>query len=175
MNRPTLHTLHRGREVRHLLIEGDDHSARTLSQVFDGVRTVIDKGTTYEMNEKAQALWQGWMKSERFEYQKDGQPPAAFESLQAVVALLLLMKYKQIFDPKCVNPRTNPLGVVPLAQWKGWIDAKGDGYEYSYGGGPSLFGQPKITLKHGKDLIATLKKGAELSKSLGPSYTFTLG
>lgn len=53
MNRPTLHTLYKGREVRRLLIEGDDPGAMTLSQVVGGARTLIVNGTSYEMNSKA--------------------------------------------------------------------------------------------------------------------------
>jgi hypothetical protein len=180
MNRPTLHTLHKGREVRHLLIEGDDPGAMKLNQVVGGVRTVLANGTSYEMNKQADTMRQEWMQSERFEYQKHGQF-TAYESLQAVVSIALLMRYKVIHDPKCVNLR-NPLGVVPLATWKGWTDANGDSYMYSLND-PSLFGRPDVIARHpinltpktNAEMFETLSKAAQIEKTLGPSHTFVLG
>jgi hypothetical protein len=180
MNRPTLYTLSKGREVRHLLIEGDDPGAMTLSHVINGVRTVLAKGTSYEMNKRADDLWQEWMKGERFEYQKDGQF-TAYESLQAAVAIALLMRYTVIHDPKCVNPR-NPLGVVPLVEWEGWTDTNGDSYMYSLND-PSLYGRPDVTARHrinltpknNAEMIETLTKVGKIEKTLGPAHTFVLG
>jgi len=180
MNRPTLHTLYKGREVRRLLIEGDDPGAMTLSQVVGGARTLIVNGTSYEMNSKADAMWQEWMKVEGFEYQKDGQF-TAYESLQAVVAVALLMQYTVIHDPKCVNGR-NPLGPVPLAKWKGWTDTNGDSYMYSLND-PSLCARPDVTTRHRINLtpetnaeaIETLTKVGKIEKALGPAHTFVLG
>jgi hypothetical protein len=176
MNRPTPHTLYRGREVRHLLIEGNDPGAMTLSQVFDGVRTVIDTGTSYEMSKKADAMWQEWITGEGFEYQKDGSF-FAFESLEAVVALVLLMRYTVIHDSKCESPR-NLTGVVPLVQWKGWTDKNGDSYMYSFSGGPSLYGRPDVAIRHSLKPLKTIAEMADTVKkenALGPSHTFTLG
>lgn len=172
--------LYKGREVRHLLIEGDDPGAMTLSQVVGGARTVLANGTSYEVNKKADTMWQEWMKGEGFKYQKDGQF-TAYESLQAVVAVALLMGYTVVHDPKCVNPR-NPLGIVPLAKWKGWTDTNGDRYMYSLND-PSLYARPDVTARHrinltpktNAEMIDTVNEVGKIEEALGPAHTFVLG
>jgi len=178
--RPRLHTLFQGTKVRHLLIEGADPGAKNLIQLENGVPTVIFTGKQYEVEQKAHSLMAEWSKTERFEYRKDGDPPA-FEALRPTITLVTLMGYTRIHDPK-QQKGMNLIGVVPLAQWRGWKDKNGDDYEYGFDG-TTIFGQPKVTAAHGvnmepktnEEFVATLKKVGELRKSLGPTHTFILG
>jgi hypothetical protein len=179
-HRPTLYTLSKGSTVRHLLIEGDDPGAKTLSQLVDGVRTVVAIGTHYEMDQKAISVMQDCMKNEDFEYRKDGDPPV-FESRKAIIALTTTMGYTTVYDPKC-KKGLNMLGQAPLAQWQGWVDKLGNDYEYGFTG-TTIYVQPKVTANHGLNLtpkdnqefIATLKKAIEIRKSLGPEQELVIG
>ena len=178
--RPRLHTLSQGSRVRRLLIEGNDLADKTLSQLVDGVRTVVARGKQYEVENKADSLMQEWIKNEGFEYRKEGGPPA-FEPLQPTITLVMLMGYTKIYDPK-QKKGMNLIGEVPLAQWQGWKDKNGEDYEYGFNG-TTLYGKPKVTAKHGvnmtpknnEELIAVLRQATQIEKSLGPVQTFILG
>jgi len=174
-----LHTLFNGANVRHLLIEGDDPASESLIQLENGVRTVVARGTEYEMREKAKSLTRDWMTKEGFECTEDGGPPA-YEPLQPTIAVATLMGYTKICDPKC-KQGMNLLGEVPLASWQGWKDKNGDDYEYGFNG-LTIFGRPKVTANHGVNMrpktdefFAALKKAVEIRKSLGPDHQFLLG
>src|ERR1700688_4718745 len=104
---PTLHSLSKGSTVRHLLIEGDDPGAKTLSKLENGVRTVIATGTHYEMDEQAMALIQEWCQKEDFKWRSDDAP--VWESLGEVVALAKLMGHTSLYDSKHNLPVTVPL------------------------------------------------------------------
>jgi hypothetical protein len=179
-NVPTLFTLFQGSTVRHLLIEGNDPGVMNLSQLVDGVRTVVATGTSYEMNKKADFIVEEWMKKESFKYKKHGDPPV-FESLKDAVTLALLMGHTGVFDPKSAKGLNNPLGQVPLASWQGWQDKSGSDYEYGFTG-TTLYGQPKVTAKHGVNLtpkdnaewIANVNKALQIRKALGPEHEFLL-
>lgn len=99
---PRLHTLSHGAKVRHLLIEGDDPATKRLIQLENGVRTVVATGTEYEMGEKAKSMMRQWTKADGFKRREDGGPPV-FESLQPTIALVTLMGYTKIYDPKQKN------------------------------------------------------------------------
>jgi hypothetical protein len=98
---PTLYTLHKGSMVRHLLIEGDDPGAKTLSRLDNGVRTVVATGTHYEMDQKAMSLIKDWGQSEGFKWRSDDGPPV-FESLPEIIALTKLMGHTELYDFKQV-------------------------------------------------------------------------
>ncbi len=176
---PTLFTLSEGSRVRHLLIEGNDPGAMSLCQLVDGVRTVVATGTQYEMDKKAQSIMREWTGQDGFKYKKREDPPV-FEPLKHVIALALLMGYTKVIDPKC-KQGPNLLGEVPLASWQGWKDKSGTDYEYGYTGS-TLYGQPKVTAKHGvnmtpkdnTELFASMKKALEIRKALGPDDEFLL-
>lgn len=181
MNRHArVYTLHKGSAVRHLLIEGDDNAAKTLSKLEDGERTVVATGTHYEMDQKATSLMGEWMKNEGFKYRKDADPPV-FESLKAVVALTTLVGYQHVYDPKCKNMR-NMTGLVPLAHWQGWKDTLGNDYEYGFTG-TTIFVQPRVTANHGvnmrpkdnQELMETFRKAIAVRKSLGPEQELVIG
>jgi hypothetical protein len=180
MKRPTLHTMYKGSMVRHLLILGDDPGAMKLTQITDGLMTVLAAGTKYEMDQQAMSLVQSWGKDEGFQYRNHSDPPV-FESLNAIRVLLLEMGYTQVYDPKCKSLR-NMIGSVPLAQWLGWIDKLGSPYEYGFTG-TTVYGQPKITEKHGvnfrpetnQQFLEEMKKAVAIRKSLGPEQDFILG
>jgi hypothetical protein len=175
---PTLFTLYHGSKVRHLLIEGNDPGSMSLGQLIDGVHTIVATGTQHEMDKKAQTIMTEWQR-EGFNYKKDGGPPA-FEPLKHAVALAMLMGYTKVVDPKCKHDR-NLLGQVPLASWQGWKDKSGADYEYGFTGS-TLYGQPKVTAKHGVNMtprdnaefLATLKKVIEIRKALGDGHEFLL-
>jgi hypothetical protein len=50
---PILHTMHKGSQVRHLLLLGNIPGANKLIQLIDGVETTIATGTQYEMDQDA--------------------------------------------------------------------------------------------------------------------------
>lgn len=165
--------------MRHLLIEGSDPGAMNLCQLVDGVHSVVATGKQYEMEEKAHSVMTEWKTEEGFEYKKDGDPPV-FEPLKHAIALAMLMGHTKVVDPKHKQPR-NPLGQVPLASWQGWKDKSGADYEYGFTGS-TLYGQPKVTAKHGVNMtpkdntefLASLKKVVEIRKALGPEHEFLL-
>src|SRR5271156_6018974 len=70
MNSNRLDTFHRGSEVRHLLLEGEDHGARKLTTLINGVRTEMATGTTYEMDKQSHTVMEEWRK-EGFKYRRD--------------------------------------------------------------------------------------------------------
>ena len=164
--------------MRHLLIEGSDAGAISLCQLVNGVHTIVATGTQYEMDKKAQSMMAEWAQ-EGFKYKRDGDPPI-FEPLKDAVALAILMGYTKVVDPKH-KQQSNFLGQVPLASWQGWKDKSGTDYEYGFTGA-TLYGQPKVTTKHGVNMtpkdnaefLASLKKVIEIRKALGPEHEFLL-
>jgi hypothetical protein len=181
MNRhATVYTLHHRSTVRHLLIEGDDNGAKTLSKLEDGERTVVATGTHYEMDQKATSVMREWIKNEGFRYRKDGDPPV-FESLEAIVALTTSVGYQHIYDPNYKTMR-NMLGQVPLAQWQGRKDTLGNDCEYGFTG-TTIYVQPRVTANHGvnmkpkdnQELMETFRKAIAIRKSLGPEQELVIG
>ena len=168
----TLRTLHRLSEVRHLLVQGDDLGAQVLSSLINGVRTEIDRGPVYKMEEKADSLMQEWMK-EGFEYRNESGPPV-FEPLRDILALAKLMGYTSV-------THRQHLASVPLDRWHGCKDRNDDDYEYGYTG-LTIYAQPKVTAKHGVNMVprtneeffAELKKAVQIRKGLGPDREFLL-
>jgi hypothetical protein len=172
--RPTLYTLDNLLTVRHLLIEGDDPGAKTLSKLENGVRTVVATGTHYEMDEKALALVQEWCQKEDFSWRNDDAP--VWESLREIVALAKLMGHTSLHDAqRMFEP------AVPLDHWQGCRDKRGDDYQYAYTG-TMIEAWPKVTAKHGismalsntQEMAAQLAKIIEIRKGLGPERKFML-
>jgi len=173
-DQPTLHTLHKGASVRHLLIEGDDPAAKTLSKLENAVRTVVATGTHYEMDQKAMALIQEWCEKDDFRWR--GDDARVWESLQDVVALAKLMGHTSLRDPQYI---TSP--ALPLDRWQGCKDKYGDDYQYAYTG-MTIEACPRVTTKHGVNLtpatnqeaLVELSKIAQIREALGPDRTFLL-
>jgi hypothetical protein len=173
---PTLHSLHRGSTVRHLLIEGNDPGAKTLSRLDNGVRTVVATGTHYEMDQKAMALIEEWCQNEEFKWRgEDGVP--VWESLRDVLALAKLMGHTSLYDFKHNLPVT-----VPLDRWQGCKDKNGDDYQYGYTG-TTIEACPRVTAKHGvsmvlssntQEMVGQLAKIIEIRRALGPDRKFVL-
>ncbi len=172
MNSTRLRTFNRRSEVRHLLIEGEDASTRTLSTLVNGVRTEVERGPLYKMEERADALTEQWA-DEGFEYRSDNGPPA-FEPLRHVITLAKLMGHATVMQAG--HPAS-----IPLERWAGCRDANGDEYEYGYDG-LNLYAQPKVTAKHGvnmqpkthEEFIAEISKAIKIRKALGPDRQFIL-
>lgn len=171
---PSLYSLHKGSTVRHLLVEGNDPGAKTLSRLDNGVRTVVATGTHYEMDQKAMALIQEWCENEGFKWRSDDGAPV-WESLQGVVALAKLMGHTNLYEA------THIFGTaVPLDRWQGCRDKNGDDYQYGYTG-TMIEALPRVTAKHGinmspsnEELFAMLSKSIEIRKALGPNRRFML-
>ncbi len=178
-NRPTLHTMSKGSQVRHLLLVGDNPSVMNLVRLLDGVESTIATGTRYEVDQEAVVAMQEWRR-EGFTHRKDSDPPA-FELLRPTLALLLRMGYTRIFDSRH-KKGSNLLGEVPLTQWQGCEDKLGNDYEYGYTYA-KLYAQPRVTAEHGlnmrpatnEEFWVTIKKAVEIRKSLGASAEFILG
>jgi len=122
---PTLYTLDKGSTVRHLLIEGDNAGAKTLSKLENGFRTVVATGTHYEMDQQALALIQEWCQKEGFGWRSDDAP--VWESLREIVALAKLMGHTSVRDVRYITAPG-----VPLDHWQGCKDKNGDDYQYAY-------------------------------------------
>jgi hypothetical protein len=98
-----------------------------------------------------------------------------------MVALLMRMGFTKIFDP-AQKRGANALGELPLAQWQGRTDRRGDDYEYGYIS-MKLYAQPRVTAAHGvnmqpatnEEFFVEIKKAVEIRKSLGPDAEFVLG
>lgn len=172
---PTLYTVEKGSTVRHLLIEGDDPGAKTLSKLENGVSTVVDTGTHYEMDEKALALIKDLCQKEDFSWKNDNAP--VWESLREIVALAKLMGHTSLHDVRYITAPD-----VPLDRWQGCKDKNGDDYMYWYTG-TTIVACPRVTAKHGvsmvlstntQELVAQLAKIGEIRKALGPERTFLL-
>jgi hypothetical protein len=166
---PTLNTFVKNdpHEVRHLLIAGDDPGANTLSQIVDGVHSVIATGTQYEMQERQGEMMKQWS--------ADGfrRKEQALEPWSRTLTLLTAMGYHAIFDPQ----RTNPVNRVLLTRWAGRTAKNGGEYLYAFDG-KRLTAQPKmppITLgKTPAEFGKTLLDASKISDSLGPTLTFVL-
>jgi len=171
-----LHTAHKGSTVRHLLIEGDDPVAMTLSRLDNGVRAVVDKGTHDEMYQKAMSLIEEWGEREGFEYRSHGGPPA-WESLRDTIALTKLMGHTTLYD--ATNSRF-PVP-IPLDHWQGCKDKNRDDYEYAYTE-TMIEARPRVTAKHGvnappattKDRVDWLRSVVKIRQKLGPELKFLL-
>jgi hypothetical protein len=173
--RPTLYTVEKGSTVRHLIIEGDDPAAKTLSKLENGVRTDVATGTHYEMDEKAMALIKDMCQKEDFSWKNDDAP--VWESKREIVALLKLMGHTSLHDARDI---TTP--DIPLDRWQGCKDKNGDDYSYWYTG-TTVVASPRVTAKHGistvlstntQELMAQLAKIVKIRKALGPERTFLL-
>jgi hypothetical protein len=174
MNSNRLDTFHRGSEVRHLLLEGEDHGARKLTTLINGVRTEMATGTTYEMDKQSQTVMEEWRK-EGFKYRRDEDAPV-FGPRKDVIALAKLMGFTRV-----IRPNKFPMQ-EPLDSWQGCRDSNGDDYEYALVVA-MIHARAKLTAKHGinmapkdnEELMATFKKAFEVRKALGPDCTFVVG
>lgn len=116
-------------EVRRLLIHlVNGPGLTTLSQLIGTAHTVIATGTQYEVEQRADSLAQLWLK-EGFESPSENSPPP-YESLEAVVKISSIMGHTQISVPS----RVNPIGAVPLTQWRGLVPKNNGSYEYAFDG-----------------------------------------
>ncbi len=175
---PTLHTMNKGAQVRHLLIVGHSPSAMKLVQLADGVETAVSTGTQYEVGQDATVAMEEWRR-EGFTYRKDSDPP--FEPFRPTLALLTRMGYTKIFDSEC-KKGLNLLGEVPLTRWQGRTDKLGNDYEYGYTT-MKLHARPRVTAEHGvnmrpatnEEFVATIGRSLDIRKSLGPDAEFILG
>jgi len=116
-------------EVRRLIIQlVNGPGETTLSQLIGAAQTDIATGTQYEMRQQADILAQAWLK-EGFESPPENSPPP-YESLDAVIKISSIMGHTQISIPN----RLNPIGAVPLTQWRGLVPTNNGSYEYAYDG-----------------------------------------
>jgi len=171
---PTLYTLNKGWTVRHLLIEGDDPGAKTLSKLENGIRTVVATGTHYEMDQKAMSLIQEWCQKEDFKWKDDDAP--VWESRREIIALAKLMGHTSLYDARYITAQA-----VPLDRWQGCRDKNGDDYQYAYNL-TTIEAWPKVTAKHGinmkpatkEEFLREMQKAIEIRKDLGPEQKFML-
>lgn len=173
--RPTLRTLHKGSTVRHLLVEGADNAAKTLSKLERGVRTVVATGPHHEIDQKAMALSQEWCQKEDFSWAKDKAPVE--ESQNEIVILATLMGHTSLFEGACF-----PRPIVPLDRWEGCKDRNGDDYVYSYTG-TTIEARPNVRARHSYAIVSSSDRQElcvpalelrELSNTLGPNRRFFL-
>jgi hypothetical protein len=170
-------------DPRYLIIQSVDGSRATeLSQMSNGVETLIGTGSEYEMRTKADELIKSWTKDEGFHWLSDRE--FAWEPLSKAVALARRMGFIALYDAsfKQMNRLPlNPLGVVALDGWPGMTPKNGGGYEYALGlltlhARPTLSPNllPTVAPTGGNEFAEFLLKHIELRNSVGPAAEFIL-
>jgi len=162
-------------EVRRLLIDSvNGPGLTTLSQLIGADHTDIGAGTQYEMEQRANLLAQTWLK-EGFESPPENSSPP-YESLEAVIKIASIMGHKQISIPN----RLNPIGAVPLAQWRGLAPKNNGSYEYAFDGF-YIYAQGALPPNHNltwpkdtKEWSGFLAKAKALREAVGPPGKFLL-
>jgi hypothetical protein len=173
VNSTRLRTFSLGSDVRHLLIQGEDNASWTLSTLINGVRTEVEHGPLYKMEESADTLTKQWC-DEGLRWRGDNSPPV-WEPLRHVVTLVKLLGHNTVME-------AGHLATIPLDRWTGCRDKNGDDYIYGYDGGMNLYAQPNVSARHGlnmepktnEEFIALTKKAIEIRKALGPDRHFFL-
>ena len=123
-------------------------------------------------------MLQEWVR-EGFRTARDRE--RAWESLTATVTLARLMGYNTIYDPEHKNvPGGNALGKVALTLWPGKTGRNGS-YQYAFSG-TSILAIPRVDSSQGlnmtpssENVVETLRKAAEIQRSIGPNFEFILG
>lgn len=165
-------------EVRRLITrELDGPSLNVLQQLISGVVTEIDRGTEYEMREKAQAIRREWA-HEGFRPPHKDKP--VWESLKETVTLAKLMGFKVVHDPAAQDVR-NHTGAVPLDRWPGRHGKNGGDYLYAFTG-MEILASPTLPPGHGinlspssgKEFVSTMQQAIAAQKTVGPHARFPL-
>lgn len=164
-------------EVRRLITrELDGPSLNVLQQLISGVVTEIDRGTEYEMREKARSIRQEWA-HEGFRSPHKDKP--VWESLKETVTLAKLIGFKAVYDP-AAKDMLNRTGAVSLDQWPGRQGKNGGGYHYAFAD-TKIIASPTLPPGHGINLspssgesLSTMRQITTLQKTVGPVIEFVL-
>ena len=162
-------------EVRRLLVHlVNGPGLTTLSQLIGAANTDIATGTQYEMEQRADSLARTLLK-EGFESPSENSPPP-YESLEAVIKISSTIGHTQISIPN----RVNPIGAVPLTQWRGLVPKNNGSYEYAFDGF-YIHAQGALPPNHNltcpndtKEWPSFLAKIKALREAVGPPGKFLL-